>query len=134
MIFCNTTKRVELLSKKITDMGFSCYFIHAKMDQADRNRVFHDFRNNECRCLVSSDLCTRGIDIPNVNVVINFDFPKTAETYLHRIGRSGRYGHLGLSISLITDDDISNFEAIKKDLNTDIEAMPQDVDRNLYAI
>ena len=60
------------------------------MDQQDRNRVYHDFRHNACRCLVSSDLFTRGIDIPNVNVVINFDFPKTAETYLHRIGRTGR--------------------------------------------
>ena len=134
IIFCNTTKRVELLAKKITDMGLSCYYIHAKMDQNDRNKVYHDFKHNECRCLVSSDLFTRGIDIPNVNVVINFDFPKTAETYLHRIGRSGRFGHLGLSISFITDDDVNNFYAIQKDLDTEIEAMPQNIDRNLYAI
>lgn len=134
MIFCNTTKRVELLAKKITEMGFSCYFTHAKMDQQDRNRVYHDFKHNACRCLVSSDLLSRGIDIPNVNVVINFDFPKTAETYLHRIGRSGRFGHLGLAISMITDDDIPNFYAIQKDLDTEIEAMPQEIDRKLYAI
>ncbi len=134
IIFCNTTKRVELLSKKITDMGFSCYYIHAKMDQQDRNRVYHDFRHNACRCLVSSDLMTRGIDIPNVNVVINFDFPKTAETYLHRIGRSGRFGHLGVAISFITDDDVNNFYAIQKDLDTEIESMPQTIDRNLYAV
>ena len=62
IIFCNTTKRVELLAKKITDMGFSCYYIHARMEQEDRNRVYHDFRHNACRCLVSSDLMTRGID------------------------------------------------------------------------
>ena len=134
IIFCNTTKRVELLAKKITDMGFSCYYIHARMEQEDRNRVYHDFRHNACRCLVSSDLMTRGIDIPNVNVVINFDFPKNAETYLHRIGRSGRFGHLGISISFITDDDVNNFYAIQKDLDTEIEAMPQSIDRNLYAI
>ncbi len=134
IIFCNTTKRVELLSKKITEMGFSCYYTHAKMNQEDRNRVYHDFRHNACRCLVSSDLFTRGIDIPNVNVVINFDFPKTAETYLHRIGRSGRFGHLGLAISLITDDDIANFYAIQKDLDTEIESMPQDIDKGLYTI
>jgi ATP-dependent RNA helicase DDX6/DHH1 len=54
---------------------------------------------------VSSDLMTRGIDIPNVNVVINFDFPRFAETYLHRIGRSGRFGHLGLAINFITEND-----------------------------
>lgn len=134
IIFCNTTKRVELLAKKITEMGFSCYYIHAKMDQQDRNRVYHDFRHNACRCLVSSDLMTRGIDIPNVNVVVNFDFPKLAETYLHRIGRSGRFGHLGISISFITNEDVNNFYVIQKDLDAEIEPMPQDIDRNLYAI
>merc|ERR1712036_47548 len=90
IIFCNSTQRVELLAKKITELGYSCFYIHAKMVQQNRNRV-------------SYDLFTRGIDIPSVNVVINFDFPKNAETYLHRIGRSGRFGHLGLAINLITE-------------------------------
>lgn len=95
IIFCNSTQRVELLAKKITELGYCCYYIHAKMAQAHRNRVFHDFRQGLCRNLVCSDLFTRGIDVQAVNVVINFDFPKMAETYLHRIGRSGRFGHLG---------------------------------------
>jgi len=64
--------------------------------------VFHAFREGTVRNLVCSDLFTRGIDIQSVNVVINFDFPKTSETYLHRAGRSGRFGHLGLAINLIT--------------------------------
>jgi superfamily II DNA/RNA helicase len=76
---------VELLAKKITELGYSCFYIHAKMPQSHRNRVFHDFRNGHCRNLVSSDLFTRGIDIQSVNVVINFDFPKNSETYLHRV-------------------------------------------------
>lgn len=105
IIFCNSVSRVELLAKKITELGYSCFYIHAKMKQADRNRVFHEFRNGATRHLVCSDLFTRGIDIQSVNVVINFDFPKTSETYLHRIGRSGRFGHLGLAINLITFDD-----------------------------
>ncbi len=105
IIFCNSTQRVELLAKKITELGYSCYYIHARMAQAHRNRVFHDFRAGLCRNLVCSDLFTRGIDIQAVNVVINFDFPKMAETYLHRIGRSGRFGHLGIAINLITYDD-----------------------------
>ena len=134
IIFCNTTKRVELLSKKIMEMGFSCYYIHARMEQEKRNKIYHDFRNNACRCLVSSDLMTRGIDIPNVNVVINFDFPKSAETYLHRIGRSGRFGHLGIAISFITEDDLQNYYSIKKELDTEIDPMPQNIDRNKYAI
>ena len=134
IIFCNTAKRVEILSKKIIEMGFSCYYIHAGLEQNERNRIYHDFRNNACRCLVSSDLMTRGIDIPNVNVVINFDFPKSAETYLHRIGRSGRFGHLGIAISFITDDDLQNYYSIKKELDTEIDAMPQNIDRTKYAI
>ena len=77
---------------------------------------------------------TRGIDIPNVNVVFNFDFPKNSETYLHRIGRSGRFGHLGIAISFVTDDDVKNYYTIKKELDTDIEPMPQNIDRNKYAI
>ena len=133
--------RVELLAKKITELGYSCFYMHSRMYQTHRNRIFHDFRNGECRNLVCTgkcvcvcvcvctcvsvfvclsvrmftdvcnmsipciDLLTRGIDIQAVNVVINFDFPKTAETYLHRIGRSGRYGHLGLAINLITHED-----------------------------
>ena len=105
IIFCNSVNRVELLAKRITQLGYSCFYIHAKMDQVDRNRVFHEFRNGATRHLVSSDLFTRGIDIPTVNVVINFDFPKTSETYLHRIGRSGRFGHLGLAVNMITYDD-----------------------------
>jgi len=69
------------------------------------NRIYHDFKNGETRCLVCTDIFARGIDILSVNVVINFDFPKFAETYLHRIGRSGRFGHLGLAINFITDND-----------------------------
>ena len=82
IIFCNSTQRVELLAKKITDLGYSCYYIHSKMRQDHRNRVFHDFRTGLCRNLVCSDLFTRGIDIQAVNVVVNFDFPKLSETYL----------------------------------------------------
>jgi len=132
IIFANSVNRVELLAKKITELGYSCFYIHARMLQAHRNRVFHDFRNGHCRNLVSSDLCTRGIDIQAVNVVINFDFPRSADTYLHRIGRSGRYGHLGLAINLITYDDRFNLYAIEKELGTEIRPIPQEIDRALY--
>eukprot|EP01098_Paradermamoeba_levis_P004784 TRINITY_DN2047_c0_g1_i1.p1 TRINITY_DN2047_c0_g1~~TRINITY_DN2047_c0_g1_i1.p1 ORF type:complete len:464 (-),score=129.21 TRINITY_DN2047_c0_g1_i1:96-1298(-) len=132
IIFCNSVKRVELLARKITELGYSCYYIHAKMQQGHRNRVFHDFRNGACRCLVSSDLFTRGIDIQSVNVVINFDFPKNAETYLHRIGRSGRFGHLGLAINLITFDDRFNLYKIEQELGTEIKPIPPVIDKNLY--
>ena len=132
IIFCNSTSRVELLAKKITELGYSCFYIHAKMPQAHRNRVFHDFRNGVCRNLVCSDLFTRGIDIQAVNVVINFDFPKNAETYLHRIGRSGRYGHLGLAINMITYEDRFNLYRIEQELGTEIGPIPQTIDKKLY--
>lgn len=133
IIFCNSTNRVELLAKKITELGYSCFYSHAKMLQHNRNRVFHDFRNGVCRNLVCSDLLTRGIDIQAVNVVINFDFPKNAETYLHRIGRSGRFGHLGVAINLINWDDRFNLYKIEQELGTEIAAIPQSIDKKLYA-
>lgn len=132
IIFCNSTARVELLAKKITELGYSCYYSHAKMLQQHRNRVFHDFRNGAMRNLVCSDLLTRGIDIQAVNVVINFDFPKNAETYLHRIGRSGRFGHLGLAINLINWEDRFNLYRIEQELGTEIQPIPSNIDKKLY--
>ncbi|XP_030753547.1 ATP-dependent RNA helicase me31b [Sitophilus oryzae] len=132
IIFCNSTQRVELLAKKITELGYCCYYIHAKMAQAHRNRVFHDFRAGLCRNLVCSDLFTRGIDVQAVNVVINFDFPKMAETYLHRIGRSGRFGHLGIAINLITYDDRFALHRIEQELGTEIKPIPKIIDPKLY--
>ncbi len=102
------------------------------MLQSHRNRVFHDFRNGVCRNLVCSDLLTRGIDIQAVNVVINFDFPKNSETYLHRIGRSGRFGHLGLAINLVTYEDRFNLYRIEQELGTEIQPIPQHIDNGLY--
>lgn len=132
IIFCNSTQRVELLAKKITELGYSCFYIHARMDQQHRNRVFHDFRQGLGRNLVCSDLFTRGIDIQAVNVVINFDFPKHAETYLHRIGRSGRYGHLGIAINLITYDDRYDLHKIENELATEIKPIPKVINKELY--
>ncbi|KAG0459187.1 hypothetical protein HPP92_022315 [Vanilla planifolia] len=132
IIFCNSVNRVELLAKKITELGYSCFYIHAKMLQDHRNRVFHDFRNGACRNLVCTDLFTRGIDIQAVNVVINFDFPKNSETYLHRVGRSGRFGHLGLAVNLITYEDRFNLYRIEQELGTEIKQIPPQIDQAIY--
>merc|ERR1712038_2126275 len=117
---------------KITELGYSCYYIHAKMQQANRNRVFHEFRNGGTRHLVTSDLFTRGIDIQSVNVVINFDFPRCSETYLHRIGRSGRFGHLGLAINLITIRNRDTLYRIENELKTEIKPIPTEINKDLY--
>jgi len=102
------------------------------MLQDHRNRVFHDFRNGACRNLVCTDLFTRGIDIQAVNVVINFDFPKNSETYLHRVGRSGRFGHLGLAVNLITYEDRFNLYRIEQELGTEIKQIPAQIDQAIY--
>jgi ATP-dependent RNA helicase DDX6/DHH1 len=134
IIFCNSHQRVELLAKKITDLKYSCYYIHSRMQQESRNRVFHDFRQGHCRNLVCSDLFTRGIDIQAVNVVINFDFPSTSETYLHRVGRSGRFGHLGIAINLITKEDKLKLFNIEQELGTQIEPIPSEIPEALYCV
>lgn len=102
------------------------------MRQKERNKVFHNFRKGQGRCLVSSDLFTRGIDVPSINVVVNFDFPSSSETYLHRVGRSGRFGHLGLAINFITDRDKNNLMRIESELGTQILPIPKDIDESLY--
>lgn len=132
IIFCNSTRRVELLAKRITSLGVSCFYIHSRMRQEDRNRVFHEFRKGATRHLVSTDLFTRGIDIASVNVVVNFDFPHNSETYLHRIGRSGRFGHLGLAINLITYEDRYNLYRIEQELGTEIAPIPPTINKSLY--
>jgi len=132
IIFCNSANRVELLAQKITRLDFSCYYIHSRMMQMHRNKVFHDFRQGHCKNLVCTDLFTRGIDIAGVNVVINFDFPRSSETYLHRIGRSGRFGHRGLAINFITNDNRENLYRIEHELNTEIKPIPAEIDVNLY--
>eukprot|EP00924_Labyrinthula_sp_SR-Ha-C_P005830 maker-scaffold_14-snap-gene-6.53-mRNA-1 protein AED:0.01 eAED:0.01 QI:78/1/1/1/0/0/3/360/406 len=132
MIFCNSVNRVELLAKKITQLGYSCFYIHSKMQQQHRNKVFHEFRSGGTRHLVSTDLFTRGIDIQSVNVVINFDFPRNSETYLHRIGRSGRFGHLGLAINLITLEDKNSLFQIEKELGTEVKPIPSEIDKRTY--
>lgn len=132
IIFCNSIKRVELLADKITALGFPCYYIHSGMAQTDRNKVFQGFREGNIKCLASSDLFSRGIDVKEVNVVINFDFPRVSETYLHRIGRSGRYGHLGLAVNLVCFGDRHDLYRIEKELDTNIDPIPHHVDEKLY--
>lgn len=134
IIFCNSANRVELLAKKITELDYSWYYSHSRMKQADRNKVFHEFRQGRVRNLVCTDLLTRGIDIQAVNVVINFDFPKNAETYLHRIGRSGRFGHYGLAINLINWNDRFSLYQIEQELGTEIKPIPANIDESLYVV
>jgi ATP-dependent RNA helicase DDX6/DHH1 len=119
VVFCNNIKTVEFLAMKITEMGMPSYFIHSKMAQEDRNAVFHSFLKEKCKILVATDLITRGIDAPSTNYVINFDLPKTSESYLHRIGRAGRFGRAGVAISFVSEAD----KEMLADIETNVGSM-----------
>ncbi|KAI5180211.1 ATP-dependent RNA helicase DDX6/DHH1 [Nematocida sp. AWRm80] len=122
-IFCNNVNIVTKVAKRMTELGFSAYYIHSKMKQEERNIVFHNFSTKkECKILVCTDLVTRGIDVPNVNVVINFDLPNSTESYLHRIGRTGRFGTKGIAVNMIIPEHISKIQMIETELG--IELLP----------
>ncbi|KAM0680421.1 DExD/H-box ATP-dependent RNA helicase dhh1 [Glugoides intestinalis] len=111
IIYVNAIKNCQPLAKKITEMGYSCYFIHSKLSQDERNLILHNFSKNRTKILVSSDITTRGTDVQGVNVVINFDLPKSSESYLHRLGRAGRFGTRGCCISMIKEDEMQTIQS-----------------------
>ena len=101
--------------------------IHSGMDKSDRESAFNDFRIGNSRVLISSNVTARGIDIQQVSIVINFDLPKDIHTYLHRIGRSGRWGRKGVGINFITRRDIQKMKEIEQHYSTQISEMPTDL-------
>jgi len=102
--------------------------IHSNMEKAERDKAFNDFRQGNTRVLISSNVTARGIDIQQVSIVINFDLPKCVHTYLHRIGRSGRWGRKGVGINFITRRDIMNIKKIEEHYSTQINELPLDFD------
>merc|ERR1712226_499786 len=101
--------------------------MHADMDQNERNLVMREFRSGSTRVLISTDLLARGIDVQQVSLVINFDLPLNMESYLHRIGRCGRYGRKGVAINFVTNSDVRTMKEIEKYYHTQIEEMPMDI-------
>jgi superfamily II DNA/RNA helicase len=128
IIYANSVKRVSALYDAMMEDGFPVCRIHSGMDKADRDRAFADFRGGTYRVLISSNVTARGIDIQQVSVVINFDIPKDVHTYLHRIGRSGRWGRKGVGINLITRRDMSKLKEIEQYYSTQIKEMPSSFD------
>lgn len=127
IIYCNSIKRVQDLYEAMCEDGFPVCRIHSNMEKSDRDRAFNDFRNGTSRVLISSNVTARGIDIQQVSVVINFDLPKCVHTYLHRIGRSGRWGRKGVGINFITRRDIGLLKKIEQHYSTQINEMPSEL-------
>jgi superfamily II DNA/RNA helicase len=127
IIYCNSIKRVQDLYEAMCEDSFPVCRIHSNMDKTDRDKAFNDFRSGSSRVLISSNVTARGIDIQQVSVVINFDIPKCVHTYLHRIGRSGRWGRKGVGINFITRRDIQQIKRIEEHYATQIQELPADV-------
>ena len=128
IIYCNSVKRVADLYEAIREDEFPVCCIHSSMDKSARETSISDFRNGKSRVLISSNVTARGIDIQQVSIVINFDIPKCVHTYLHRIGRSGRWGRKGVGINFITRRDIMKLKEIESHYACDIQEMPASLD------
>ena len=128
IIYCNSVKRVQDLYEAMKEDEFSVCRIHSGMDKEERAKAFEDFRQGHTRVLISSNVTARGIDIQQVSVVVNFDVPKCVNTYLHRIGRSGRWGRKGIGINMITRRDVAKLKEIEQHYATQITEMPSNVD------
>merc|ERR1719379_1675567 len=127
IIYCNSRRKVDFLEKEMSKRDFTVSVIHADLDQETRNLVMRQFRSGSSRVLISTDLLARGIDVQQVSLVINYDLPRQVENYLHRIGRSGRYGRKGTAINFVTDFDVRKMKDIEKYYHTQIEELPADI-------
>ena len=125
IIYCNSRTMVEELYRRLCEDEFSCVCMHGELGQEERNKIMAEFRNGSSRILISTDLLSRGIDIQQVSLVINYDIPNNIESYIHRIGRSGRYGRKGTSINFLTRYDIKKMKDIEEYYHTIIEELPE---------
>ena len=124
IIYCNSKRSVIDLVSKLEKDDFSVLMMHGDMSQEERNEIMVKFRNGEGRIMVSTDLLARGIDIQQISIVLNYDLPNSIENYIHRIGRSGRYGRKGTAINFATDADSKKVEELEQFYSTQIEELP----------
>jgi len=127
IIYCNTRRKVDWLTEKMTSRDFTVSAMHGDMDQRERDLIMREFRSGSSRVLITTDLLARGIDVQQVSLVINYDLPTNRENYIHRIGRSGRFGRKGVAINFLTAGDVRYLRDIEQFYNTQIEEMPMDV-------
>ena len=127
IIYCNSKRSVDFVSEELKKKGHMVRSIHGDLKQIERDNVMRDFRSGATRVLITTDLLARGIDVYQVSLVINYELPREKETYIHRIGRSGRFGRKGNAINFVTPTEKDELEAIQKFYNTTIEALPTDL-------
>lgn len=128
VIFCNTRKKVDWLSRKLTQTNFSVSSMHGDMKQEERDQVMNDFRSGKARVLISTDVWARGIDVQQISLVINYDIPDNLENYIHRIGRSGRFGRKGVAINFITKEERPKLKEIESHYRIKIKPTPANLE------
>jgi len=127
IIYCNSRRKVDWLTEQLHSRDFTVSALHGDMDQKERELIMKEFRSGSSRVLITTDLLARGIDVQQVSLVINYDLPKDRENYIHRIGRSGRFGRKGVAINFIVQEDVRVLRDIEQFYNTQIEEMPMNV-------
>lgn len=127
LIYVNKRQKAEWLAKQLAAQGFTLEYIHGEMEVADRKKRMEDFRSGHVRVLISTDLLARGIDVQQVSLVVNYELPIQRENYIHRIGRSGRYGKKGVAINLIYGGEMNALKEIEKHYSTTVHELPDDL-------
>ncbi|WWD16496.1 ATP-dependent RNA helicase FAL1 [Kwoniella shandongensis] len=127
VIFCNTRRKVDWLTEKMREANFTVSSMHGEMVQKERDAIMAEFRGGQSRVLITTDVWARGIDVQQVSLVINYDLPSSRENYLHRIGRSGRFGRKGVAINFVTVEDVRILRDIEQYYSTQIDEMPMNV-------
>jgi translation initiation factor 4A len=128
IIYINSKNKLMEIYNRLMQENFPVSYIHGDLTSVERKEVMDNFRSGKSRILLSTDLLSRGIDVQQLSLVINFDLPKTKEVYIHRIGRSGRYGRKGVSINLVSDRDMNYMKEIEEFYDTTIKEMPQNLE------
>ena len=127
LVFVKTKHGADKIVKRLKYDGHKADAIHGNLRQSKRDRVINGFRNGNSRILIATDVAARGLDIPLIQHVINYDIPALKDVYIHRIGRSGRYGRKGIAINFVTYDDVNKLKVIQEYYETQIEEMPNDI-------
>jgi ATP-dependent RNA helicase DeaD len=114
IVFCNTKHRVDNITRKLRSFGYDAEGLHGDISQPKRNRVMDGFRSGRIQILVATDVASRGIDVPNLDMIFNFEIPMDERSFVHRIGRTGRAGKTGIAFSLVSERDFNSFRQIKR--------------------
>jgi len=127
IIYVNHRRKVDELAARMISDQHTVSKMHGDMPQADREVIMKEFRSGSSRVLITTDLLARGIDVQQVSLVVNYDLPASFENYIHRIGRSGRFGRKGVAINFVTKPDFEHLRFIESYYNTQIEPLPAEI-------